>query len=82
MWGGWLAYQIADLHKVRTDDSLDSGGGSGDGGKVWDLNTIQQVKSIRPSDGLDTEIDRRIQGGPLDSGLQNWMAGWVLDGIY
>lgn len=42
--------------KVR--DILDLGCGSGDEGKLWDLNTIEKVKSVRPGDGLDTEVDR------------------------
>lgn len=44
------------MGKVR--DSLDLGGGSGDEGELWDLNTMEGVKSVRPGDGLDTEVDR------------------------
>lgn len=44
------------MGKVR--DSLDLGGGSGDEGELWDLNTMEGVKSVRPGDGLDTEFDR------------------------
>lgn len=43
------------VDKVRADDSLDSWGGSGDGGKVVGFDYCL-VKSVRP--GLDTVVDR------------------------